>query len=50
MSAACSPARRRCRGVAFDHDPTWMSIAKAHTLLRCPLCGAEVTLSGGVDA
>lgn len=44
MSAA---TRQRCRGVGFDHDPTFMSIARAHELLRCPLCGFEVALSGG---
>ena len=41
-------ARQRCTGVAFDHEPTFLSIAVANELLRCPLCGAEVVLSGGV--
>ena len=44
MSAA---TRRRCRGVGFDHEPAFLSIAKAHELLRCPICGFEVDLTGG---
>ena len=42
-----SPTRRRCTGVGFDHTPAFLSIAKAHELLRCPLCGYEVVLAGG---
>jgi hypothetical protein len=34
-------------GVGFDHAPAFFSIARAHELLRCPLCGAEVALAGG---
>ena len=42
-----SPTRQRCSGVAFEHAPTFLSIAVANELLRCPLCGAEVSLPGG---
>ena len=37
--------RRLCHGEGFDHAPTFMSIAKAGELLRCPLCGAEAEYS-----
>jgi hypothetical protein len=36
--------RQRCDGAAFDHEPTFMSLARAlddGVLLRCPLCLAE---------
>lgn len=44
-----SATRQRCTGVAFDHAPTFFSIAVANELLRCPLCESEVALSGGVS-
>ena len=37
--------RRLCHGEGSDHDPTFMAIAKAGELLRCPLCGAEAEYS-----
>lgn len=39
-----SATRQRCDGEAFDHDPTFMSLARAlndGVLLRCPLCLCE---------
>lgn len=46
MTPAETAVRRRCTGVAFAHDPTFFSIAKAYELLRCPLCGFEIELGG----
>jgi hypothetical protein len=36
--------RRLCHGEGFDHDPTFMSIAKAGELLRCPICRREARI------
>jgi len=38
--------RQVCTGTDWEHDPTVMSIARAHRLLRCPICGAERRLDG----
>jgi uncharacterized Zn-finger protein len=46
MSAA---TRQLCSGVGFEHDPVFLSIARARELLRCPICGFEVDLTGGPD-
>ncbi|MFC6987545.1 hypothetical protein ACFQJD_00255 [Haloplanus sp. GCM10025708] len=48
MTRAC---RQRCSGGPFDHEEIVMSIAKAHELLRCPICRREVPLpeeEGGI--
>lgn len=42
--------RRLCHGEGSDHDPTFMAIAKADELLRCPLCGAEAEYSRSAPA
>jgi hypothetical protein len=42
--------RRLCHGEGFEHTPTFMSIAKAGELLRCPLCGAEAEYSRSAPA
>mgnify|MGYP000513047964 FL=1 len=37
--------RQTCSGEGFDHDPTFMSIAVAGELLRCPICQREAEYS-----
>jgi hypothetical protein len=46
-AAKTTATRRRLMDVAFIYETTYFSIAKAHMLLRCPLCGFEVELTRG---